>query len=207
MLRHQSNRFDSFRERKMSLFAWVLRTFVEPFFWSALQWVWTFTPDPEPAELPLQFYSYSATSLLLWFYEKLPHSVVLFIFMIGCLTIGGLFIVLACGFGRVLVSVLKLIIKTFLIRVLRSCYYIAIRIISSSLIVIGLFCARTARVCRSLQSLCNNSQGTVADAPVPQVIDDTAVFRQLRDVEAIEAAAFRPRRRRARSSQSPRRAL
>ena len=61
----------------MNLVAWVLQNFIEPFFWSALQWIWSFKPNFEQAELPIQFYSYSATSLLLWFYEKLPHSVVL----------------------------------------------------------------------------------------------------------------------------------
>ena len=71
----------------MNLVAWVLQNFIEPFFWSALQWIWSFNPNFEQAELPIQFYSYSATSLLLWFYEKLPHSVVLAIFAIGCLTV------------------------------------------------------------------------------------------------------------------------
>ena len=121
------------------------------------------------------------------------------------MTIVGISIVLACGFGRVLLMVLKLFFKTLFIHVIRGCYYFSIWVIGRSLISIGFICSRAARLCRLLQSLCNSSEGTVTDAPVPQAINDNAAFRQLRDVEVIEAAAFRPRRRRTRNSQSPRR--
>ena len=108
----------------MSLFVWVLYNFIELFFWSALQWAWSFNPNFEQAELPIQFYSYSATSLLLWFYEKLPHLVVLTIFGIGYLTVCCISVAFVCCFGQVIWILMKLGFKILFLRVVRGCYYL-----------------------------------------------------------------------------------
>ena len=86
---------------KMNMIADALRSLLEPLIWNALQWVWSLDAMTKTSALPLRFYSYSLTSFLLWIYEKLPHSWILFILAVGLCTILGVIIVISCGLGKV----------------------------------------------------------------------------------------------------------
>ena len=86
---------------KMNMIADALRSLLEPLIWNALQWVWSLDATTETSALPLRFYSYSLTSFLLWIYEKLPHSWILFILAVGLCTILGVIIVISCYLGKV----------------------------------------------------------------------------------------------------------
>ena len=85
----------------MNMIADALRSLLEPLIWNVLQWVWLLDATTETSALPLRFYSYSPTSFLLWIYEKLPHSWILFILTVGLCTILGVIIVTSCGLGKV----------------------------------------------------------------------------------------------------------
>ena len=188
----------------MNLVAWFLQNFIQPFFWSALQWVWSFNPNFEQAELPIQFYSYSATSLLLWFYEKLPHSVVLTIFGIGCLTVCCISVALVCCFGQVMWILMKLCFRTLFPRVVRGYYRLFTWLVRRTIILIVFLCYQAVKLVLFFRSLCNSSSGIAPTVPIPRAINDNITARQLGNIEVIDAAAFRPRRRRTRSNRSPR---
>ena len=188
----------------MNLVAWFLQNFIEPFFWSALQWIWSFNPNFEQAELPIKFYSYSATSLLLWFYEKLPHSVVLAIFAIGCLTVCCISLTLVCGFGQVMWILLKRSFRTLFPRVVRVCYRLFTWLVRRTIISIVFLGYQVVKLVLFFRSLCNSSSEIAPTVQIPRAINDNPAVGQLGNIEVIDAAAFRPRRRRTRSNRSPR---
>ena len=55
-----------------------------------------------------------------------------------------------------------------------------------------------------IRSLYNSSSGIAPTVPTPRAINDNIAIRQLRNIEVIDAAAFKPRRRRTGSNRSPR---
>ena len=71
----------------MSWLTTLVREIVEPAALTILQWAWTFDPtNPPPVfALPFRFYAYSATSVLLWLFELLPHWFLLTLLILGVL--------------------------------------------------------------------------------------------------------------------------
>ena len=69
----------------MSWLTTLVREIVEPAALTILQWAWTFDPtNPPPVfALPFRFYAYSATSVLLWLFELLPHWFLLTLLILG----------------------------------------------------------------------------------------------------------------------------
>ena len=65
---------------KMNIFVHFMRGLLEPALWRLLQWIWSLEAsdiDEHPATQRLQFYRYSATSVLLFIFESIPHTVIL----------------------------------------------------------------------------------------------------------------------------------
>ena len=63
-----------------------------------MKWIWSLDADAsdyEAMSLHLQFYSYSSTSILLWIFERIPHPLLLSIFMLGVTTL--FYTILAVG--------------------------------------------------------------------------------------------------------------
>ena len=68
--------------------------------------------DEHSATQRLQFYRYSATSVLLFIFESIPHSVILWLLAIGSLTVFGLFLaVIFCSCRITYYAVFRLIVK------------------------------------------------------------------------------------------------
>ena len=67
----------------MTVVTWILHNLIEPMVWNTLQWVWSIDSSDKAGGLLFRFYSSSPTSLLLWLFEKLPHSLLLLMIVIG----------------------------------------------------------------------------------------------------------------------------
>ena len=82
----------------MSSFASILRDLVEPLVLSVLKWAWFYDLATAPLlfAIPLRFYAYSATSMLLWMYELLPHWLILTLILCGVLFVIQLALSLLC---------------------------------------------------------------------------------------------------------------
>ena len=109
----------------MTWISWLLNSFVEPFFWSALHLIWAYDESSEDSRLSAQFYSSSPTGLLLWMFEKVPHPVIITLIILGCLTVLGTSVILSCCTCKVLFYILRFLYKycvyrIFLIITLRS---------------------------------------------------------------------------------------
>ena len=65
---------------------------------SILQWAWTFDPAHTSLAftLPFRFYAYSATSILLWLYELLPHWILLTLLILGAFTVLAIALFIFC---------------------------------------------------------------------------------------------------------------
>ena len=96
---------------------------------------------------------------------------------------------------------LKLGFRMLFLRVVKSCY-LSVWVVSRTIILIGFLYCQTVKLTLFIRSLCNSLSEIAPIAPVPRAIDDNTTFRQLRNIEVIDAAAFKPRRRRTRSSRS-----
>ena len=100
---------------KMNIFVHFIRGLLEPAVWQLLQWIWSLESsdiDEHSATQRLQFYRYSATSILLFIFESIPHTVILWLLAIGSLTVFGLvFAVLFCSCRITYYVVFRLIVK------------------------------------------------------------------------------------------------
>ena len=82
----------------MNVFVHFMRGLLEPAVWQLLQWIWSLEAhdiDEHSATQRLQFYRYSATSVLLFIFETIPYAVLLWLLAIGSLT--GFGFVSCCG--------------------------------------------------------------------------------------------------------------
>ena len=131
---------------KMSLFASFVRDVVEPLALTLLEWAWTFDPTTAPPlfSLPLRFYAYSSTSVLLWMYELLPHWLILTLILFGVLFVIQLTLSLICFPISTLCSILKKIAQGFflLFRGLLECLISAIQCFRRCWLFPGVGCRR-----------------------------------------------------------------
>ena len=184
---------------------WIVRNILEPVFWSLLQWVWSLDPTPDVDSLPIQFYSYSSTGLLLWLFEKLPHTLLLAIFACGCCTILGVILLFCCFsasvawkisrvvFSVVFVGLIKFVLWCWLI-VARVCLHLMFIFTKASIRAVNR-CQRIIEDRRRLRRSIATIQEQIQDRPNVPLSNSNS--------PAIDSSAFRPRRRRTRS---PRRA-
>ena len=185
----------------MNVLVWILRVFVEPIFWSSLQWIWSFEDSFETETLPLQFYGYSSTSVLLWLYERLPHPVILTLLIIGTLaSAGGLLLVSLCSFKLVWVLV-RMFYTWTIIRLRRVLLVLVILLIRGLALLSGsLFrtCVRRIRAIPDIWNALNQIQQASAAATLTNRPEPSS--RRNRTIPDLDASAFHPRRRRTRSS-------
>ena len=101
----------------MSLLGAFVRDVVEPVALSILQWAWTFDPGhTAPAfTLPFRFYAYSATSILLWLYELLPHWLLLTLLILGTFSVLVIALLIFCYPFRLLHRCFVVIFKLSLL--------------------------------------------------------------------------------------------
>ena len=194
----------------MVVFTWIVRSILEPLFWNLLQWVWSLDSamNADAGALPIQFYSYSSTGLLLWLFEKLPHSLLLAIFACGCCTILGFILVFCCISTTLAWKIVRLLFSFVIVRLIKAVFWFWLIIAHFGLRMVYK-CTRASirTVNRAHRAIRDRHSVNSVDAIAQQFIND----RQIADrpsetvTQAIDAAAFRPRRRRVRSARSPRR--
>ena len=107
----------------MVVITWIVRSILEPLFWNLLQWVWSLDSAMNADALPIQFYSYSSTSLLLWLFEKLPHPLLLAIFACGCCTILGVILVFCCISTTLAWKILRLLFSSVVVKLLKGVFW------------------------------------------------------------------------------------
>ena len=195
---------------KMNVFVHFMRGLLEPAVWQLLQWIWSMEAhdiDEHSATQRLQFYRYSATSVLLFIFETIPHSVLLWLLAIGSLTVFGLFLAAVfCSCRITYYAVFRLIVKFViwnLVKFLFACmrhtgvgiYQLILRVY----IILARFLRspRYSPVHNALEHIAplaitsdnlTNALTNIIDSPVEST----------NHIAPISAEAFRPRRRRSR---------
>ena len=203
---------------KMNVFVHFVRGLLEPAVWQLLQWIWSLEAhdiDEHSATQRLQFYRYSATSVLLFIFETIPHSVLLWLLAIGSLTVFGLFLAAVfCSCRITYYAVFRLIVKFLawnLIKFLFACTRLTILGICRS--ILNVYSA----ISRSFRSSRNAPDHNALQYVAPLAITTDNISNNLTDiinspdeptnhVTPISAEAFRPRRRRSRRIRSSNRA-
>ena len=163
--------------------------------------------DEHSATQRLQFYRYSATSVLLFIFESIPHTVILWLLAIGSLTVFGLVLaVLFCSCRITYYAVFRLIVK-FIVWNLIKFLFAGMRLIAlgfyRSILNVYIIISRFSRSPRNLHSQnalehsfplaitsnnLTNALTNIIDLPVEST----------NHIAPISAEAFRPRRRRSR---------
>ena len=198
----------------MNVFVHFVRGLLEPAVWQLLQWIWSLESsdiDEHSATQRLQFYRYSATSVLLFIFESIPHSVILWLLAIGSLTVFGLILaVLFCSCRITYYAVFRLIVKLIawnLIKFLFACMRLTILGFYRFFLNVYMVISRSFRSPR--YSPDHNALENIA----PLAITTDNLTNTLTDIinspeesanhiSPISAEAFRPRRRRSRRIRS-----
>ena len=99
---------------------------------------------------------------------------------------------------------LKLGFRTLFPKVVRGFYRLFTWLVRGTIILIVFLGYQVVKIVLFFRSLCNSSSGIAPTVQIPRAINNNPVVEQLGNIEVIDAAAFRPRRRRTRSNRSPR---
>ena len=99
---------------------------------------------------------------------------------------------------------MKLGFRILFPRVVRGCYRLFTGLVRRTIILIVYLCYQAAKLVLFFRSLCHSSSEIAPTVPIPRAINDNIMVGQLGNIEVIDTAAFRPRRRRTRSNRSPR---
>ena len=184
----------------MNMIADALRSLLEPLIWNALQWVWSLDATTETSALPLRFYSYSPTSFLLWIYEKLPHSWILFILTVGLCTILGVIIVISCCLGKVSSWILRVCFRYLVHYVSRFSVILILVVVRGSGYVLFYLTKSVIRVVQAItKGIARFLDGSVPEPNSSyQMIENPVVTQREESLLPIDPAAFHPRRRRTR---------
>ena len=199
---------------KMNVFVHFVRGFLEPAVWQLLQWIWSLESsdfDEHSATQRLQFYRYSATSVLLFIFESIPHSVILWLLAIGSLTVCGLILaVIFCSCRITYYAVFRLIVKYIiwnLFKFLFACTRLTIWGLYRSILNVCIV------ISRSFLSARNPPDHNSLQHITPLAITTDNLTNTLTDlinspdettnhITPISAEVFRPRRRRSRRIRS-----
>ena len=189
----------------MTWISWLLNSFVEPFFWSALHLIWTYDESSEDSRLSAQFYSSSPTGLLLWMFEKVPHPIIITLIVLGCMTVLGTSVILSCCTCQVLYYILRFLYKYCVYRIVLLIIFVAKQVcrvlLIGVLIVFKLLCRVVKRlkvlITRTISSyfMVRNEAAVIRGRP--------AIRLRAQGIDEIDAAAFHPRRRYQRTARSP----
>ena len=172
--------------------------------WSALQWMWNLEVPSDSVTLPIQFYSYSSTSVLLWLYEKLPHPVILTVIAVGFTALFGFSVIISWYSCRVSWVVLRVCFRLLVVKASKIVFLLFFRLfwwiacVSSWVIRKGL-----QVVACSLSSSSSRTPHLQADVARQAIIDSPVAHQEENHTPAIDSSAFRLRRRRMRSTRLP----
>ena len=188
----------------MNVIEWLLRVCLEPAFWNVLQWIWSLNSSTESESLPLPFYGYSSTSALLWVYEKLPHPLILVVLAVGFSTLFGFVVIISCCSIKVSWMIIRVCFKVVILKSLKITIsqVFGLGKISCWIVIYVIRYSRRMIACVSGAL----STSSVEPRAVVQAIEDRAI-EQLpanSSVPALDSSAFRPRRRRTKSTRLPR---
>ena len=189
----------------MTWISWLLNSFVEPFFWSALHLIWAYDESSEDSRLSAQFYSSSPTGLLLWMFEKVPHPVIITLIVLGCLTVLGTSVILSYCTCQVLFYILRFLYKYYVYRIFLVIIFVVRQVLRglflSSLVVFKL----SYRVVKRLKVLITRtiSNYFMNRNKAALIRERPAIRLRAQGIDEIEAAAFHPRRRYQRAARSP----
>ena len=137
----------------MTWISWLLNSFVEPFFWSALHLIWAYDESSEDNRLSAQFYSSSPTGLLLWMFEKVPHPVIITLIVLGCMTVLGTSVILSCCTCQVLYILLRFLYKHCVYRIFLIILFVVKQVLRSLLIGFLIVFKLSCRVVKRLKVL------------------------------------------------------
>ena len=187
-----------------------MRGLLEPAVWQLLQWIWSLEAsdiDEHSATQRLQFYRYSAISVLLFIFESIPHTVLLWLLAIGSLTVFGLILaVLFCSCRITYYAVFRLIVKFItwnLIKFLFACTRLTALVLYRSILNVYIVISRFIRSTRNLPSqnaLEHSAPLAITSDNLPNALSDIINLpdEPTNHIAPISAKAFRPRRRRSR---------
>ena len=189
----------------MTWISWLLNSFVEPFFWSALHLIWEYDESSEDSRLSAQFYSSSPTGLLLWMFEKVPHPVIITLIILGCMTVLGTSVILSCCTCQVLYYILSFLYKHCVYRIFLIISFVIKQVLRGILIGILLIFKLSFRVARKLKVLITRSipRYFVNRNQVELIRDRPVIHLRAQRINEIDAAAFHPRRRLHRAARGP----
>ena len=194
----------------MNVFVHFVRGLLEPAVWQLLQWIWSLESsdiDEHSVTQRLQFYRYSAISVLLFIFESIPHTVILWLLAIGSLTVFGLVLaVLFCSCRITYYAVFRLIVK-FIVWNLIKFLFASMRFTALGLYrsILNVYIT-ISRFLRSLRNLLSQN-ALEHSAPLAITFDNlTNALTNIIDlpvestnyIAPISAEVFQPRRRRSR---------
>ena len=180
----------------MNALVWLLRSLIEPVFWSTLQWIWSLDAAINGETWDLYLYGCPSTSVHLWMYEKCSPLLTLLVFIVGLCTTLRLFtsilylLVKACCKG--LLFLYLEVVRRVVVTVIRA----STSVMSGCLKGIGILFSRfvtktgqretfqTTLLSRDCAPLCNGSE---------EVSFHSRKDMRLRTIP-IDSSAFRPRR-------------
>ena len=180
----------------MNALVWLLRSLIEPVFWSALQWIWSLDVSSNSATWDLYLYGYSSTNVRLWMYEKCSPLVTLLVFIIGLCTT----VVFAA-------SVVRLLVKAVSRVLLFLCRQVISRVVVNFVQVITVAFMRCIHGTAALFSRFTSSKADQRETLQPSSLhrdraplcsEDNTSFQGRKEADKrvvpIDPAAFRPRR-------------
>ena len=189
----------------MTWISWLLNSFVEPFFWSALHLIWAYDESSEDNRLSAQFYSSSPTGLLLWMFEKVPHPIIITLIILGCMTVLGTSVILSCCTCQVLYYVLRFLYKYCVYRIFLLIIFVVKQVLRALLIGVLIVFKLLCRVVKRLKVLITRTiSGYFMIRNEAALIRERPAIRlRAQGIDEIDAAAFHPRRRYQRAARSP----
>ena len=189
----------------MTWISWLLNSFVEPFFWSALHLIWAYDESSEDNRLSAQFYSSSPTGLLLWMFEKVPHPVIITLILLGCITVLGTSVILSCCTCQVLYIILRFLYKHCVYRIFLIILFVVKQVLRSLLIGFLIVFKLSCRVVKRLKVLITRTISSyfMNRNEAALLRERPAIRLRAQGIDEIDAAAFHPRRRYQRAARSP----
>ena len=174
------------------MISWLLNSFVEPFFWSALYLIWAYDESSEDNRLSAQFYSSSSTGLLLWLFEKVPHPLIITLIILGCMTVLGTSVILSCCTCQVLFRILHFLYKYCVYRIFLIIIFVFRQVVKGLLIGSLIIFKLSYRVAKRLKVLITRiiSRYFMNRNEAALIRERLVIHLRAQGIDKIDAAAF-----------------
>ena len=189
----------------MTWLSWLLNSFVEPFFWSALYLIWAYDESSEDSRLSAQFYSSSSTGLLLWMFEKVLHPVIITLIILGCMTVLGISVILLFWTCQVLFHVLRFLYKYCVYHIFLIIIFVVRQVLRGLLIGSLIIFKLSYRVAKRLKVLITRtiSRYFMNRSEAALIRERPVIHLRAQGIDKIDTTAFHPRRRPYRAARGP----